>query len=89
LSALPYLLRIIFSIPAAWVADGLVRKEIAARGIIRKSFALVASLGPALCLVGLSFTNCNQALAIVWLCIAVMLSGANNSGMNVKLQKNN
>ena len=78
---------IFFSIPAAWLADGLVKKEIVSTGKIRKSFALVATLGPSVCLIGLSFTNCNQALSIVWLCLAVMLSGANNSGMNVSIRR--
>ncbi len=85
LSALPYLLMIFFSIPAAWLADGLVKKENSSIGKIRKSFALVSTVGPAVCLIGLAFTNCNQALSIVWLCLAVMLSGTNNSSLNVSI----
>jgi len=74
---------LIFSIPSSWLADRLSRKEIISRGVLRKSFAAVALFGPVLCLIGLSFTRCNQTLSIVWLCLAVMLSGANNSGTNV------
>ena len=74
---------IFFSFPAAWLADGLINKLVKSRGIIRKTFVVVALFGPAVCLVGLAFTECNQALAVVWLCMAVMFTGAHNSGMNV------
>ena len=84
LSALPSLLMIFFSLPAAWLADGLINKMVTKKGIIRKSFATVALVGPALCLICLAFTGCNQALAVVWLCMAVMFAGAHNSGMNVR-----
>ena len=83
MSALPSVLSIFFSLPAAWLADGLITKLVNSRGIIRKTFAVVGLVGPAVCLVGLAFTECNQALAVVWLCLAVMFTGAHNSGMNV------
>jgi hypothetical protein len=79
------LLLLFFSIPVAWIADGLSSKDILSRGTIRKSFAMVAMFGPAVCLIGLSFTGCNQALSVVWLCLAVMISGAHNSGINVRM----
>ena len=74
----------LFSMPSAWLADKLSAKQVASKGIIRKSFAVVSMLGPALSLIGLSFSGCNQTLAIVWLCLAVMFKGAHNSGINVR-----
>jgi len=83
LSALPYLLSILFSIPSAWLADYLTNNKIAQRGVIRKSFALLSFLGPGFCLIGLSFTGCNQTMSVVWVCLSGMFTGANNSGVNV------
>jgi hypothetical protein len=75
-----------FSIPSAWIADYLFMNEIASINIIRKSFAFVSQFGTGICLIGLSFTDCNQTKSVIWLCLAVMFSGANNAGINVSLE---
>ncbi len=43
----------------------------------------IGHFGPAMSLVALAFTRCNPTLAIFWLCMSVMLTGANYSGFGV------
>ena len=43
----------------------------------------VAHIGPALGMVGLAFTGCNQILAVFWITLATTLSGAAYSGYQV------
>ena len=48
-------------------------------------FTIIGLIGPSIFFVVLAFTKCNPTLAVVWLCVAVMLYGANNAGMNVRI----
>ena len=83
LSALPYFLMWAFSIFCGLVASKLRSKEVRC-DVIRKSFNTIGHFGPALALIGLSFSGCNRSLVIFWFCLAVMLNGAANSGFQVK-----
>ena len=51
--------------------------------IIRKGFNTLGHVGPALGLIGLSFSGCDRMAVIFWFCLAVMLNGASNSGFQV------
>jgi len=82
LSALPYFLMWTFSIFCGLVASRLRSREVRS-DVIRKSFNTIGHLGPALALIGLSFSGCNRSLVIFWFCLAVMLNGAANSGFQV------
>ena len=72
-----------FSIFCGLVASRLRSREVRS-DVIRKSFNTIGHLGPALALIGLSFSGCNRSLVIFWFCLAVMLNGAANSGFQVK-----
>ena len=85
LSALPYFLMWTFSIFCGLLASRLRSQEVRS-DVIRKSFNTIGHLGPALALIGLSFSGCNRSLVIFWFCLAVMLNGAANSGFQVKNQ---
>ncbi len=50
---------------------------------VRKIMNTVGLLGPGIGFIGLSFSKCNQVMAIFWLCVSVMLNGANYSGFGV------
>ena len=51
--------------------------------VIRKTFNTIGHIGPALGLIGLSFSGCNQIVVVTFFCMAVMLNGAANSGFQV------
>ena len=63
---------------AAYLRSKDIRSE-----YIRKLFNTIGHIGPALGLLGLSFSGCNHNLVIFWFCMSVMLNGASNSGFQV------
>ncbi|XP_076050338.1 putative inorganic phosphate cotransporter [Oratosquilla oratoria] len=79
-SGLPYLGMWIFSLFIGTLGDFLQRKEILKTTMLRKIANTIANLGPALCLVGLWFTECDRLGTVSLLFVAVSLTGAIFSG---------
>ncbi|KZS16615.1 Uncharacterized protein APZ42_017209 [Daphnia magna] len=80
LSALPYLVMWILSLLVAQFADLTARRGWATTNVIRKTANTIAKLGPALCLLMVSFTGCDRLSTLVLLVMAVGLQGAVFSG---------
>ena len=51
--------------------------------VVRKAFNTLGHIGPALGLIGLSFSGCDSTAVIFWFCLSVMLNGAANSGFQM------
>jgi len=82
LSALPYFLMWAFTLVCGGIATFLRSRDVRS-DIIRKGFNTLGHVGPALGLIGLSFSGCDSTAVIFWFCLAVMLNGASNSGFQV------
>jgi ACS family sodium-dependent inorganic phosphate cotransporter len=68
-----------------FVTDYVIRTGKVSRAVARKAVTAIGCLGPAVALSALAFTGCNPTMAIFWLCIGVMLSGAGLVGFNVNV----
>jgi ACS family sodium-dependent inorganic phosphate cotransporter len=83
LSALPYLLALLYSTPVGRLADWLIKSEKLSRTKIRKIMTSIGYLVPALALLILTMIGCDPTLAIILLCISVMINGTVLSGYMV------
>ncbi|TRY68802.1 hypothetical protein TCAL_04672 [Tigriopus californicus] len=83
LSALPYLLMWLFSIPMGFLADFMISKKGFSIVFVRKFFNSIAFFGPTLGLIWLAFVRCDRTLAVVALSLSVGLNGAVYSGFQV------
>lgn len=83
LSSLPYLAMWGFSVSASCVADYMISKERYSHTTIRKVFQGIGHFGPALALIGASYTGCNPALTVAILTLGVGLNGGIYSGFKV------
>ena len=79
MSALPYFLMWSFTLLCSVLATCLTSRNDRSE-FVRKAFNTVGHVGPALGLLGLSFSGCNKVAVIFWFCISVMLNGASYSG---------
>ena len=84
LSALPYLLLCLFSMPCSWLADWLLISGKLSRNSVRKFSTTVGLSGAAIGLALLAFANCDHTLPVIYLCISVALDGACYSGFSVR-----
>ncbi len=76
LSALPYFLMWICSMPMGLIADWLIQSKRLSTKNVRRLFNCIGHYGSALGLLGLAFTGCDKTAAVVWLCVSVGLNGA-------------
>ncbi|KAK9882064.1 hypothetical protein WA026_018914 [Henosepilachna vigintioctopunctata] len=83
LSALPYLAMWLFSIFISHVADWMLSKPYFTHTIVRKLINGIGQFGPALALIGASFTGCDKWLTVAILTIGVGLNGGIYSGFKV------
>jgi ACS family sodium-dependent inorganic phosphate cotransporter-like MFS transporter 5 len=67
----------------SWCADKLIRNEFLSVEATRKMFNTIGHVGPALALIGLSFIQCDQTIAIFYVCLALALNAGMYSGMGV------
>ncbi|KAK2726930.1 hypothetical protein QYM36_007693 [Artemia franciscana] len=72
LSALPYLVSWIFSFILSTVMDKLKQKELLSVVQIRKISTGIASVLPAICLLGVAFAGCSRIAAVTLMVLAVM-----------------
>ena len=82
-SALPFLLSFLWSLPTSWLADWLIANNKLSRGNVRKVMTTIGTAGPAIGLFILTFVGCNPTMAVVILCLSVMVSSSVLSGYNV------
>lgn len=83
LSGVPYLMMWMAMIASGLGADHLRTKRILSTTGVRKLFTAVGFLGPAACLVGTGYVECNAAAAVALIVIAVGLSGLSMAGWGV------
>ncbi|KAK3911807.1 Sialin [Frankliniella fusca] len=80
LSALPFLLMWLFSIILGRFCEWTKKENYLSVSSSRKISTLLASLIPAICLVGVSFVGCNRPLVVMLMSVAVMSVGGMFSG---------
>uniref|UniRef100_A0A0N7ZD27 Major facilitator superfamily (MFS) profile domain-containing protein n=1 Tax=Scylla olivacea TaxID=85551 RepID=A0A0N7ZD27_SCYOL len=80
LNALPYLGMWIFSLVISKVGDTLIQKNIASTGVVRKTANTISQLGPAACLIGITFLHCDRTGTIVLFTLATTLQGGIYTG---------
>ncbi|XP_065162158.1 putative inorganic phosphate cotransporter isoform X2 [Atheta coriaria] len=83
LSALPYLAMWIFSMFASQIADKLLSAKILSLTVVRKILNGIGQFGPAIALVGASFTGCQRGWTVAILTVGVGLNGGIYSGFKV------
>lgn len=83
LNALPYLGMWIFSLVVSKVGDTLIQKNIASTGVVRKTAQTIAQLGPAACLLGVTFLHCDRTSTIALFTLATTLQGGIYTGFIV------
>lgn len=83
LSALPYLAMWLFSIFISHVADWMLSKPYFTITVVRKLINGIGQFGPAVALIGASFTGCNRWLTVAILTVGVGLNGGIYSGFKV------
>lgn len=82
-SALPYLAMWIFSMLISHVADWMLNKKNMSLTVVRKILNGIGQYSPAIALISMSFTGCNQWVTVAILTIGVGFNGAIYSGFKV------
>lgn len=82
-SSLPYLAMWIFSMLISYVADWMISSERFNHTITRKIINSIGQYGPAIALIGASYTGCDPWLTVGILTIGVGLNGGIYSGFKV------
>ncbi|XP_046750762.1 putative inorganic phosphate cotransporter [Diprion similis] len=75
LSALPLLAMWLSGIASSWLADWLIVTDRISRTNLRKVFATIASVGPAVFLVAASYAGCDRILVVTLFTIGMGLMG--------------
>lgn len=86
LAAPPWIANFVVANLAGWAADNLLAQGVSTRDV-RRGLQLIGSLGPALCLLGLSASGAaNQYDALFWFTAALGLNGCSVVGFNAAPQ---
>eukprot|EP00092_Neocalanus_flemingeri_P030040 GFUD01032614.1.p1 GENE.GFUD01032614.1~~GFUD01032614.1.p1 ORF type:complete len:475 (-),score=61.04 GFUD01032614.1:7-1431(-) len=80
LSGVPYLCMWLFSIVGSITVDHIIGKNYLSTTVARKVANTIATMGPALALLGASFVGCHPTMAMVLLTIAIGCNGIIYSG---------
>ncbi len=83
LSALPYLLSFLWSLPSGWLADWLITNKKMSRANVRKMMTTIGMAIPGIGMILLTLVDCNPILAVVVLCVSIMVNSSILSGFNV------
>ena len=83
LSALPFLATWIISIPIGIGADWLIQSDLISTRNVRRICNSIGCYISAVGLIGLSYTGCNQKMAVFWILLSQMFSGGAFSGSYV------
>lgn len=76
ITGLPYIARLFAGALFASAGDFLRTKEILTLGWIRRIFMIFSHVGPALCLIGMTYAGCDDILAVSMMILALALNGA-------------
>ncbi|XP_066593865.1 sialin-like [Prorops nasuta] len=76
ITGLPYIARLGAGVVFAAAGDYIRRKNFLTLGWIRKLFMLCSHMGPALCLLIMTYAGCDSVTAIVMLILALTFNGA-------------
>ncbi|XP_026315251.1 putative inorganic phosphate cotransporter isoform X2 [Hyposmocoma kahamanoa] len=81
LSALPYLAIFVTSFPMGWLADMCTEKNWTSITVTRKIFNTIGYWGPAIMLIGLSYSPAGDVtVAVLFLCLAMALNAGSYAG---------
>lgn len=80
---MPYAFFIVLSLVFGAISDYLIRTDKLSVKAARKVFHGISAYVPAAGLIWMSFVGCNQAMAVVALCVAVSFNAAVYSGCQV------
>ncbi|XP_066979522.1 sialin-like isoform X4 [Macrobrachium rosenbergii] len=80
ISAVPFLCMWIFTMILANLLDALRSRKLITTTFARKLATFLASVPPAVCLIGVTYVGCNTDLAVVLLTLGTMFVGAMYSG---------
>ncbi|XP_011506437.1 PREDICTED: sialin-like isoform X2 [Ceratosolen solmsi marchali] len=83
LSSLPYLCMWFGSILTSWVADWLIARRHMSTSNVRKLGNSIASVGPALFIVGASYAGCDRVYVVTMIALGMTLMGAALPSMKV------
>lgn len=83
LSALPYLGMWIFSLIISKVGDTLIQKNIMSTGAVRKTANTISQVGPGVCLLVITFVQCDRTTTVALFFVAVTLQGGIYTGFMV------
>lgn len=83
LTSLPYLCMWICSIVSSWFADWVITINLISRTNVRKIGTTIASVGPAIFIVGASYVGDNKFLVVTMFTIGMTLMGTFYPGMKV------
>ncbi|XP_045585411.2 putative inorganic phosphate cotransporter isoform X2 [Procambarus clarkii] len=80
LSAVPFLCMWIFTMLLANILDALRSRKVITTTFARKLATFIASMPPAICLIGVTYVGCNTDLAVALLTLGTMFVGGMYSG---------
>ncbi|XP_015436491.1 PREDICTED: putative inorganic phosphate cotransporter isoform X1 [Dufourea novaeangliae] len=83
LSALPYLTMWICSVITSWIADWMITTDKMSRTNVRKLGTTIASLGPAVFVMGASYARCDRTTVVIMFTLGTTLMGTFYPGMKV------
>ncbi|KAG8180930.1 hypothetical protein JTE90_013936 [Oedothorax gibbosus] len=83
LSAVPYIVQAMTAWAASFVADWLRKTNKFTNTTIRKVCNSVGLFGPAVCLLGITFSGCQPKVIVALLSLAMALNGFIYSGFNI------
>ncbi|XP_058809109.1 sialin-like [Phymastichus coffea] len=76
LTGVPYISRLAAGVAFAAAGDFCRRKELLTLGWIRRIFMLFSHIGPAVCLLLMTYAKCESLEAITWMILALTFNGA-------------
>ncbi|OXU19822.1 hypothetical protein TSAR_009977 [Trichomalopsis sarcophagae] len=85
LSSLPFLCMWFGSIISSWISDWLIVKDKMSATNVRKWGTTIASVGPALCLIGASYAGCNRVVVITMITLGMTLLGSSLPSIKVNV----
>lgn len=83
LSSLPYLCMWLGSIVTSWIADWLIVNDHMSTTNVRKLGNSIASVGPALFIVGASYAGCDRVIVVLMIALGMTTMGAALPSMKV------
>lgn len=82
-SSLPYLVMWFCSLASSWLADWMITRNVMSRTNVRKLGTTIASVGPAVFIIGASYASCDHVLVVAMFTIGMALMGTFYPGMKV------